>query len=155
LNSLRENILHVLSELQPSLKLLKDDCFLIGASALLLSGIEIEHTSDIDLLTSANDALLLRKAWNSHWKDYQPEEKKRFRSDFARYNLGVLDVEVMGALEVESEGEWFPIHVRDYVTFREEAIEIKIPTLKEQASILKLFGREKDIKKLALIANIV
>src|SRR5882672_10929168 len=97
---MKEKILETLSILRPALRQTQAPCFLIGASALLLTGIKLEQTLDIDLLTSASDGDLLKRLWADKKIEYTPAGGQKFRSNFARFDFGTLDVEVMGDLEV-------------------------------------------------------
>jgi len=46
---MKKEIERVLSFISPDLQTLKDDYFVIGSCALILSGVPIEKTSDLDL----------------------------------------------------------------------------------------------------------
>ncbi len=130
---------------------LRDDFFVIGASAQILSGIPIADTQDIDLLTSSRDADQLKELWKAEKLNYQPVETTRFKSNFARFNFELLDVEVMGNLEVYSKGQWRKVVVNNFKTVPFADWQIRVPTLAEQVRILQLFGRQKDVDKIALI----
>lgn len=148
--SIRERIIHQLAALYPALQQLQDPHYLIGASAMILTGVPIATTSDIDLLTSGRDATLLQSLWSSQRLDtYQPGNPDKFRSQFARFSFGPMDVEVMGRLEVFHEGNWHVLEI-------EEAIQVPnstamMPTLAEHQRILALFGRPKDLERISLI----
>lgn len=58
----REIIFEQIKQFYPDLKSLNDDFFIIGASAMILSGVDVE-TSDIDILTSVRDADLIKAMW--------------------------------------------------------------------------------------------
>lgn len=141
----------LIDEIKPTLDLLQDDHYIIGASALLLSGIPLEDTQDIDLVTSLRDAKTLKSVWNRQIKaGYKPGHADKFRSHFTRYSFHDMDIEVMGALEVKAGKEWqlLKVHAADAYNGNER---LKIPTLPEQRRILVQFGRAKDMEKAALI----
>ena len=150
--NLEEKIYTVLDKVYPDLKLLYDDYFIIGTSALILSGFKIESTYDIDILMSNKDANYLKKVWKEkNIVDHITERDDLFRSNFSRYDFDLLDIEIMGNLEVNNNGHWIPLTINEYATFTLNDIEIKIPTIQEQKRIYKLFGRDKDIEKIILI----
>jgi len=136
----------------PSLSQLQDDYFLIGSSALALTGINIASANDIDILTSHKNADDLKNSWSNRLKaNYQTDGGSLFQSNFARFNFDIMDIEVMGDLEVKRNNTWIPVTVQDYFLFEENGYQIKIPTLEEQKRILLLFDRTKDKEKLKLI----
>src|SRR6478736_6572739 len=150
-NTIKEKIIAVLKEAHPALSQLQDEFFVIGASALILSDLPINETKDIDLLTSSRDADKLKGLWKERDLNYKPVATTRFKSNFARFQFGSLDIEVMGDLEVYSKGQWRKVVVNNFKTIALTDLQIKVPTLSEQIRILQLFGRQKDIDKIALV----
>lgn len=152
---IKEKIYSTLKEASGALKLLKDDYFIIGASALILSGVNVRQTFDIDILTSRRDAGELKILWTNKISDnHTPSDPDLFRSAFSRFKFRELDIEVMGGLEVNKNGVWTPLLIQDYNVLAIEDFEFKIPTLQEQMNILLFFGRGKDLQKLELIKNV-
>jgi hypothetical protein len=152
--TIRDRISEVLSELQPGLAQLHDDYYIIGASALVLSGVAVPETADIDLLTSAEDADRLKEIWKDYRREYHPKGKQKFRSNFARFNFTLMDVEVMGDLEVFLDTSWERLKVHHFTHHQVKETVIKIPTLQEQIRILKLFNRPKDLEKVKWIEGV-
>lgn len=149
---MKEKIEKAIADIAINLAQIKDDFFIIGASALALSGINIENTEDIDILTSIQDALILQKLWKSKIaSNYITKRSDLFRSNFNRYKFQWMDIEVMGGLEININGKWTLLTVNDYNVHNIGNTEIKIPTLQEQRRILTLFGREKDYQRIKLI----
>jgi hypothetical protein len=146
---LRDSILITLQEAAPEGSQLCDECFIIGASALVLAGIDLNYTPDIDLLTSSRDADRLSHLWSARRLDYTPQQPELFRSTYSRFKFSAMDVEVMGNLEINRAGAWTPLLVHD--AFEMEDSPWKIPTLKEQMRILQIFNRPKDLDRIALI----
>lgn len=143
----KTKISHVLERAHPTLEQLEDDYFIIGASALILSGIEID-TSDIDILVSDRDAIYLQNKWaDKIIKNHIRERSDLFRSNFARFHFEELDIEIMGDLNVKNNGIWSPLYIQDYFTLNLGSMQIKLPTIEEQVRIFNLFGREKNIEK--------
>ncbi len=154
-NTITEKIIAVLEEAHPALRQLQDEFFVIGASALVLSDLPINETKDIDLLTSSRDADKLKGLWKERDLNYKPVEPTRFKSNFARFQFGSLDIEVMGDLEVYSKGQWRKAVVNSFKTISLTDSQIKIPTLAEQIRILQLFERQKDIDKMAMVKKMM
>lgn len=151
---IEKRISSVLERASPILQKLQDDFFIIGASALTLAGIEIGNTGDIDILSSKRDALYLQQIWtDKRVNDHITECDDLFRSTFARYSFGDMDIEVMGDLEINKNNIWQPLKIQDYFLIDIKYIQLKIPTIGEQIRILELFGREKDREKIALITD--
>lgn len=149
---IKSKIHSVLGEAYSELKLLQNDFFIIGSAALILSGVGISNTNDIDILVSDKDAGNLKMVWKDRIdRNYITQRDDLFRSDFSRYRFGMLDIEAMGNLEVNKNGTWTPLKVYEFVTYPLNDIQIKMPTIKEQKRILNFFGREKDKEKIKLI----
>ena len=149
---MREKIEKVISIISSDLQTLKDNYFVIGSCALILSGVPIEKTSDLDLLVSDKDAEQLKSVWAYRRREnYEPSNQNLFRSNFARFDFGELDVEVMGELKVFNSNEWKTLQVKDWIELSVGECKIKVPTLEEQKRILYFLGREKDKLKAELI----
>ena len=147
-----EKIHTTLHEALPSLNLLKDDFFIIGSAALTLSGINAGEISDLDILTSKEDAFKLKSEWKSRHIAYPHTiDNHLFHSEFSRYKFSTLDIEIMGNLKINTQGEWQKLLVKEWTTFNIDYLNIKIPTLNEQKRILNLFGRTKDKERIKLI----
>jgi len=148
----KQKISFVLSQAYPTLNHLEDDYFLIGSSALILSGVDLTSETDIDILTSSKNAEILKVKWGTKLREnYQPADSSLFRSNFARFDFGSMDIEVMGGLLVKKGDSWNPVIIKDYLLLEDNGLSIKIPTLEEQKRILEFFGRDKDKEKLNLI----
>ena len=132
--------------------MLRENHFVIGSCALILSGIPIVKTADLDLFVSQEDAENLKLVWASRLRvNYIPADTHLFRSNFGRFDFGDLDVEIMGGLEVIQNDEWKSLQIKNYVEILLGEQKIKIPTLQEQRRIFYFFGREKDKLKAQLI----
>lgn len=107
---------------------------LIGSGALILLGAPVDDAADLDVVTGVDGAGRLRAAWSPWLEDAEPKAPDGpFRSaDFARYLTPWGPVEVMGGLKV-----------------RGRALDLSgpIPSAAEQLSLLRLFGRPKDLAK--------
>lgn len=146
---LSEKIHFVLKEAYPTLASLEDEWCIIGTSALVLSGVEFDKTKDIDILTSAKDAQKIKQSWKSRIiKDFDTSNSELFRSELTRYNFKLMDIEIIGDLDVFNSGQWIPLKIQDYINISTPDFEVKIPSIEEQKRILHLFGREKDLQKI-------
>ena len=149
-----EKIKKSIAFLADDLSKLQDPFYIIGGSALVLTGIPLETTDDIDLLTSNRDADYLKRLWQAHKVgEYSPKDSDKFRSNFGRFQWNAVLVEVMGDLEVFDGGEWRQLQITDYFEVSIHQLSIRIPTLKEQERIFRLFGRAKDLAKADLITK--
>lgn len=145
---MKSKISKLLASIHPDLRQLRDDYFIIGSCAMLLSGIAVPIITDLDLLMSSGDAETLKGIWSHKMrKDFSPENHQLFRSNFARFNFGEFDIEVMGNLEVCKKGQWLPVLVNQATEVSINEMRIKIPTMAEQKRIFLLFGRKKDVAK--------
>jgi hypothetical protein len=149
---MKKKILELLASINPDLQQLENDYFIIGSCALLLSDITIPIITDLDLLVTSADADKLKQKWAHQMrKKFIPSDGHLFRSNFARFDFGELDVEVMGDLEVNKNGRWIPVWVEQTLEIPIGEGKIKIPTLEEQKRIFTLLGREKDLMKAKMI----
>jgi hypothetical protein len=145
---MKNKITQLLASIYPDLQQLKDDHFIIGSCAMLLSDMAVPIVTDLDLLVSSADADTLKHKWTYRTrKGFSPANQHLFRSNFARFDFGELDVEVMGNLEVCKNNQWLPVIVKQTTEVSINGMSFNIPTLAEQRRIFLLFGREKDIAK--------
>ena len=148
----QEKLAELFAVLHPALSMLDDEYFVIGSSALALAGIETNAVPDVDILTSWADAERLKLLWADRRKaSYSPENASLFRSNFARFGFGTIDVETMGGLEIKRGGCWQRLHILESMEVSVAGHMVKIPTLAEQKRIFLLFGRQKDLLKADLI----
>lgn len=149
---MKDRILSTLAEATEGLNLLNGDYYIIGSSAIILSGIDVGITHDIDILTNSYHSNVLRAAWNDKLvKDPPMKESGLFESDFACFQFSEMQIEVLGDLKVFKGDRWVHLDVNDYDIFNLNGLEIKIPTLTEQIRILNLFGRKKDMNRINII----
>ena len=102
--------------------------------------------ADIDVLTSASDGAAIIRAWPGAVTIGAPDG--RFRSHpFARLAGEQLPIEIMAALEVNDGTCWRAVRPRSRVMRR----GVAVPSRAELVAILRLFAREKDMKRAALL----
>lgn len=148
----KERIIRTIASIINELQEVAPEFYVIGASAMILSGIEIGETSDIDILTTEVNSSRLQRLLN-RYMEIAPKTKEDdlFRSDFARFNLPLMNIEVMGNLQIKKGNVWQSVCVHEYKEMLIGDLTVRMPTIKEQKRILALFGREKDLKRMPLL----
>lgn len=147
----------VLKEAVPLLQIYcRDPWTVIGSAAVSLAGGGVE-VSDLDILTSGEDALALLSVWRyrldtSHV--HAPMEAMRFSSQFARFRFTAMPVEVMGDLHVRKGEQWQPVEVAHVKRVHTADVSVDIPTVAEQIRILELFGRPKDAGRVEILRKL-
>lgn len=151
----KEKIIQTLASLAGELQEVTTYSYLIGASASILQGFEIGETLDIDLLTTSEGSQKLQSSLKPYM-EISPltKEDHLFRSNFARFRLPLLELEVMGDLEVCKHNQWQPVLVQAYQTISIGSLTLRLPTFQEQIRILTLFGREKDLRRIELLKKL-
>ena len=124
---------------------LEDAWWIIGSTAAFFSGLHHPVPNDVDLLVSARDAQRLFAQWRINPTESTPS--KLFRSLFGIHSLRTIDIEIMGGLEIFADGEWQRLEPKTRERVATEAGCLFIPAREEQISILRLFGRPKDIAR--------
>lgn len=147
---IKNKITKTLEEASFGLQVLKDDFFIIGSAALILSDIQL-CTNDIDILVSDRDAEYLKSLWSKRNKLIDGSPTEKFRSNFSRYSFQDIDIEIIGDLEVNVQNKWEKLIIHNFNYFEISKLKIKIPTLEEMKRVLSMFGREKDLKKILAI----
>ncbi len=142
-----------LDSLSPAAFAFRDPWWIIGSTAMRLSGVQGIEPHDLDLLTSARDAeSLIQSLSHQVDRDHLPADR-RFDSRFASFPSLPMPVEVMGDLRMQVDGVWRTIAIQFSRKLRIGAHDVQIPTLPEQLRLLELFGRDKDRRKAALISS--
>ena len=136
---IKDKITQSLASITVELQEISPDFYVIGASAMILSGIEVGETADIDILTTEMNSCKLQHLLKTYM-EISPETKEDdlFRSNFARFKLPLMDI-----------GQ--SVCVKEYKEIFIGNLIIKIPTIEEQKRILSLFGREKDLKRILIL----
>lgn len=130
----------------------RDPWWIIGSSAMRLSGIAGIEPNDVDLLCSADDVGRLTAAWSEHLDaGWRPGNGNRFRSRFARFVHLPMPLEAMGDLQVDTDAGWQDVRIGASLQIACEEGLVSVPTWEEQIRILRLFGRGKDLAKADLI----
>jgi hypothetical protein len=122
----------------------------IGSAALWLSGVPVlPHPEDVDVVASSEVIDAVRQALSVPLPA-APKPDDRFRSHpFFQYRPdGGVVIDFMGDLEVFS-GEWIRLHFESCVGVG----GIWLPGLNEQIAILHIFGRPKDLARIAMVQD--
>lgn len=134
-----------LAQVAAALRPARDPWWVIGSAAVRLHGGDTS-VADIDVLTSARDAVRLLDTWPGAVTI--GDASARFRSHpFARLDGAALPVEVMADLELCTANGWQPVRP---VT-RVARGGVFVPDRDELRAILRSFGREKDFARAALL----
>jgi hypothetical protein len=147
--ALNADLASTLAGLSKLLRHCQDDYWIISSAAVALHINEDIPTADVDLLVSIRDAETMMRQLGLENRANQQDPL--FRSDILlRYDALVLPVEVMAGFAVNSSDEWEPIwpRTREKLAGSED---IFVPDRAELSAMLQLFGRPKDLARLALL----
>lgn len=122
--------------------------WIIGSTALVLSGVDLEPR-DVDVFASFAIIEAARLKLGAAAMAPRPDAQFRSSPYFQVRPEGGLEIDFMGDLQVFSEGAWAPLVIES----RQAAGPVFIPSLDEQARVLRLFGRPKDLARLSLFQN--
>lgn len=151
---MRDIIIQTLMDMRPTLQKLHDDYYIIGGSALILQGVPLKQTHDIDIFCSTRDVDFLIKEWKNY---YIPSPKMKdeglFLSRFAQFQFPKMEVEAQGDLQVCKKGHWEALAIHSFRFIDLDGMQVKVPTLQEMIQILEFFGRTKDFLRIQEIKN--
>ncbi len=128
------------------------DWWVIGSTAVALLGIEVT-VADIDVIASSE--VISDVIAKIGLEPLPPKADSRFRSTpFARLERpGMLAIELMGGLQVNDTDGWRPLIIASRQAVRAGAATVYVPSPQEQIEIFHRFGRDKDIKRAALVSR--
>jgi hypothetical protein len=129
--------------------------WIIGSTALVLTGLDNLEPDDIDVVASGD---CLRRALASAGVDEMaPRPHPRFHSSpYQRIEWqGAAPIELMGDLRVKTPVEAVRIVFESRISVLAGRSELFIPSAAEQIALLNLFGREKDLAKAARLRAFV
>ena len=131
-----------------------DPWCLIGSTAALLLGAQV-NVADVDVLTSRADADALMATW-AEQRESGPvtADDQRFRSRFARFRFRYMPVEVMGALELKTAGNWRAVKPGRLVLAGVNGLAVPVPSVDDQIRLLEAFARAKDAPRVAALRTI-
>ena len=125
------------------------DWWIIGSAALALSGIDVTPR-DIDVFAASDVVEAARRALDVAAR---PSGSDRFRSSpyFQFRPEGGVEIDFMGSLEVRSNDAWIGLRIESRLPVSCGPETLFVPSLDDQAAILRLFGRPGDLARAALI----
>lgn len=135
-----------LTQVAAALREARDPWWVIGSAAMALAGLEDIEVADVDLLTSSADAPCVAAALDAT-PPVGKADGDHFRSCFFTTDATPLDIEIMGDLEVMSNGAWTSVRPRTRRAVKVASAVFFIPEVAEQIDILRLFGRPKDLAR--------
>lgn len=123
---------------------------LMGGSAMMLYGVEEGQVDDIDIVLHSSDAE--RIAQNLSIANHADRGSERFRSTHLLHpDLGPVTVELMAGFAIHADGVWHDIKPEAQVIGQIGGQDIHLPSLTRLAEIFRLCGRDKDMRRAALI----
>lgn len=130
----------------------RDPWCIFGGAALYLHGYRDGPVADIDVLLSPADCGRLTVA---RGLDNRADGgTDRFRSGAVLYpNLGPIAVEIMSGFEIFADRRWHEVAVETVTDLRFGSISAPVASIRDVGRILRLIGREKDIRRLELIGS--
>jgi hypothetical protein len=129
--------------------------WVIGSSALALSGVPNIEPDDVDVVSDSETLTCLLKHAGIDLTPSVPHA--RFRSQpYQRLDVpGGTPIELMGDLEVHDGTEFRPLKIQSRQTVVALGREFFIPLAQEQIAILRRFGRSKDLAKAKLLSELL
>ncbi|WP_332772245.1 hypothetical protein [Phenylobacterium sp.] len=129
---------------------LEDDWWVFGSAGMAMVGVRGLSPPDLDLIVSERDARRLIMLWKGEVEASRPSALFRSRL-FAKARVAPLPIEIMTHLEVQTGDGWQVVlpQTRQANPWRDGFIFT--PTASEQAEICRLFGRPKDLARIAAL----
>ena len=144
-----EETLAALSDVMASAN---EDWWLIGSAAVALHGADPGGIADVDVLLSDADAgaILPRLGLPA----VAGSQHHQFASAiFGTWRAGFLAVEFMAGLCQCIDGIWHPVQPLTRLEKCGEGWRVFVPDREELATILRSFGRPKDLARLAALTG--
>ncbi len=129
---------------------LRDPWWVFGSAAMALAGLPDLAPPDVDLLVSERDARCLTDLWGAEVETSPGTGLFRSRI-FAKARIAPLPIEIMAGFEVMAAGAWTAVRPASRLAVAHGAGTIFIPSAAEQAQICRLFGRPKDLARVAAL----
>lgn len=128
----------------------RDPWWVIGSAALALHGVAGLVIADVDVIASERDTLMLIERHGEILSRNGGDD--RFRSAlFGRIGGSPLPIEIMAGLSVRSRDGWSAVQPATRVGADLATGRVHMPDRMEMTSILRRFGRPKDLQRLALL----
>lgn len=141
-----------LSEILPALRFAQHDWWILGSAAIALHGADPGEIRDIDVLLDRRDyeAVLGRLGV----RPSPGNADALFRSAlFNRWQGAGLAVEFFADFQVRDGAGWRTVQPATRVAVQRAGLACYVPELDELVAILRGFGREKDLARVAAISR--
>ena len=149
---LEPSLTATLAALAPAVAVCEAPWWLIGSAAMALQGVSPLVVNDVDLLVDIADAARVAEFLGIGFVA-RPDDL--FHSArFARWNGGPLPVEIMSGLQVHRPDGWVAVRPATREAVVAAGLRLFVPSVAELAELCRLFGRPKDLKRLALIERL-
>lgn len=135
------------------MSLAEDDWCLIGGAGFLLHGLKQHALSDIDIVLSVADADLVSERLQIRLQAKSPHPSFRSKR-FLVWEELPISVELMAGFDVHHDGEWVNIYPRNCLEVPFGKHSLRVPNFEDFSAICHLFGRPKDLQRLAQLAAI-
>lgn len=139
-----------LAEVSRAAARLQDPWWVTGSAAIALTGVEIE-VLDVDLLLSHRDARTLLGDWAVPTR--VTEEQDRFRFIAGTHGGTPIPVQILGALDVNVEGQWFPVTPTTRQQIDLAGGPLYIPDVADQLALLLLLRRPQDLVRAEMLMS--
>jgi hypothetical protein len=129
----------------------REPWWIIGSAALALHLQKEIDVTDVDVLLSVADACDVREKLKIPFTPISPHPLFHSKEYFT-WDRHALPAEFMAGFSVHIEGKWQKVTCRSRQLFEVAGHAIYTPDIVELASLFKLFGRPKDLARLALLS---
>ncbi len=123
-----------------------------GGAALHLHGFDDGPLGDIDILMTLEDAEAMAEQAGIASKIVPPSGLFRSR-EFLCTEIAGMAVEFMAGLEVCRHGQWWPVEVRSVERVAVGEAGVCVASRAELIRIFRLIGREKDMRRAAMLES--
>jgi hypothetical protein len=139
-------------------KKLEDIPLLIaGSTALALQNVDVQP-NDLDIVIKEEDfpkAVKLLKEYQVKEPEYRSNEF--FEGNIAFFKIKGIEIELMGDLKLKKSNKYFSFGKNDFhlIKINLQNMELYVYSLVSQIDICNSMGREKDLKKIKKIKEIL
>ena len=132
---------------------IQGDWWIIGSTAALLAGVDSFNPDDVDLFGKSEVMTAFLRPFG-HEPVSTPNPHQLKSNPYQRITVpNATPIEVMGGLEVFSEGHWRNLVVKTRLKVNGFGAPLWVPSMLEQVTIFEMFGRPKDLAKAAILRS--
>lgn len=152
---MNKNIIDVLAIIHDKLKNKKIKWVVGGSTSLFLQGIALKEITDIDVMTTKEDAFKICEIFkNYEIKPVEFSETKIIKSYWGQLKIKNIKIDIMGEFSEKIGNRWVNIS-RKRLKHRKfknvKNIKIPVTPLDQHLESYKILGRKKDILKIKKI----